>query len=775
MKMSGRRPRFAGRGRERAWWLLVAVVLAAVLWAIAEVLGWPLWARAVLAGLAAAAPLVVAELRARAGQDDTLARLVERWVAVSAGHGRLLRVRDVELDQLRVHAARVQVPYIERDQQDKLEEAVGPGQAALVVGHSMSGKTRLAAEVVKRKFPEALLLPVESGKALRELFDVGLNPASIVVWLDDLERFLGADGLTVGLLDRLTAGGAIVVATIRVEQRETYRPQDKLRPPEWEVLQRFSEISLQRRLTDPELGRVRATVNDPGVLAAVDHYGLAEYLGAGPEALDKFEKGEIANPIGHALVWAAVDWRRTALTRPVSEQVLAKVLPTYLADRLDVPRTNQAIDAGLVWATAKINETVALLNQVFTGSNGPVFEAFDYLVDQLTRTGTPVPDPMWTLALEQAKSAELIEIGRAAYQAKNSATAVTAWRQAADKGDSEVAPRAAVNLGVLLEEQGDVEGARAAFQRAIDSGHADVAPRAAVNLGILLEEQGDVEGARAAFQRAIVIGLLLKEQGDVEGAKAAFQRAIDSGHADVAPRAAVNLGLLLKEQGDVEGAKAAFQRAIDSGHADVAPRAAVNLGLLLLEQGNVEGAVAAFQRAVGSGHRLQLDDAAVLALQKTIAEVATRSLRIREWWHLESHLRMVAKSFKSFSTALQSVNTLQEYMAQETAIESYWRSLQDIDLPEISIFAQNLEHIQLPVVPGTPNYPDIRVAIDVLVKAGNDIQDNLNAGDINKLKAQSTIFQKALVGLLANRRIMMEHEVEQLYQVAYQLRAQLNR
>ena len=106
-----------------------------------------------------------------------------------------------------------------------------------------------------------------------------------MVWLDDVERFLGADGLTVGLLNRLTTGRAIVVATIRVKQWETYRPRHELRPPEWEVLQWFSGISLQRRLTGPELGRVRAMVSDPGVLAAVDHYGLAEYLGAGPEAL----------------------------------------------------------------------------------------------------------------------------------------------------------------------------------------------------------------------------------------------------------------------------------------------------------------------------------------------------------------------------------------------------------------------------------------------------------------------------------------------------------
>jgi len=612
----GRRPRFVGRGRERALWLLLAAVLFVVLWAIAQVLGWPLWARAVFAGLAAAAPLVIAELRARAGQDDTWARLVEQRVAVSGGPHRLPRVRAVGLDQLRVHAARVQVPYIERDQQDKLEESVGPGLAALVVGHSMSGKTRLAAEVVKRKFPKAQLLSAESGKALRELFDGGLDPAGIVVWLDDLERFLGTDGLTIGLLNRLTSGRAIVVATIRVEQRETYRPGDKLRPPEWEVLQRFNEISLERRLTDPELVQVRETVSDPGVLAAVDHYGLAEYLGAGPEAVDKFDKGEIANPVGQALVRAAVDWRRSGLIRPASREILAKALLTYLTDRPDVSITDQAIDGGLAWATAKINETVALLGQVYTGSNGPVFEAFDYLIDQLIRTSTPVPDPMWALALEQAGFDELPEIGLTAYGAGNLATAETAWRHAAAKGDSKVASWAALSLGQLfLEPQGDVEGAKAAYQRAIDSGHAAIAPSAALSLGQLLHKQGDLEGAQAAFRQAIAsghadeapqaalfLGLLLAKQGDVEGAKVAYQQAIASGHPKWAPGAARYLGLLLAKQGDVEGAKVAYQRAITSQHADEAPMAALGLGLLLAEQGDVEEAKAAYQRAITSQH-----------------------------------------------------------------------------------------------------------------------------------------------------------------------------
>jgi Tfp pilus assembly protein PilF len=188
---------------------------------------------------------------------------------------------------------------------------------------------------------------------------------------------------------------------------------------------------------------------------------------------------------------------------------------------------------------------------------------------------------------------------------------------------SEQAPQAARNLGVLLAEQGDVEGARAAFQQAIASGHPDEGPRAARNLGLLRAEQGDLEGARAALQQAIAsghrdhaplaarsLGMLLR-RSDVQGACAAFQQAIASGHPNQAPRAAVNLGITLAKQRDVEGARAAFRQAIDSQHADSAPQAARNLGLLLAEQGDVEGARAAFERAIDSGHPDQASRAAV--------------------------------------------------------------------------------------------------------------------------------------------------------------------
>jgi hypothetical protein len=45
-----------------------------------------------------------------------------------------------------------------------------------------------------------------------------------------------------------------------------------------------------------------------------------------------------------------------------------------------------------------------------------------------------------------------------------------------------------------------------AYQRTIDSHHPELAPRAAVDLGALLAEQGDVAGARVAYQRALDAG-----------------------------------------------------------------------------------------------------------------------------------------------------------------------------------------------------------------------------------------------------------------------------
>jgi tetratricopeptide (TPR) repeat protein len=183
---------------------------------------------------------------------------------------------------------------------------------------------------------------------------------------------------------------------------------------------------------------------------------------------------------------------------------------------------------------------------------------------------------------------------------------------------------AAFNLGLLLESQGDAEGAKAAYQRAIDSGHRDAAPMAAFDLGILLQAQGDAAGAQAAYHLAIdsghadqaplagfSLGLLLEGQADVAGATAAYQYVIRSGHPQAAPMAMFNLGNVRRGEGDPEGAKAAYRQAIGTGDPDAVPMAMFNLGLLLQHEGDLDGAEAIYRQAIGTGHPDQAPKAAV--------------------------------------------------------------------------------------------------------------------------------------------------------------------
>jgi tetratricopeptide (TPR) repeat protein len=108
-------------------------------------------------------------------------------------------------------------------------------------------------------------------------------------------------------------------------------------------------------------------------------------------------------------------------------------------------------------------------------------------------------------------------------------------------GRAAPAHAADLELGVSLEDAGDIQGALDAYRRAVDSGDADVAPRASVRLGDVLASQ------------------------DPKAAEAAYRGAIDSGHPDAAASAAASLGILFEEQGDVAGAKLASGRAVDSG------------------------------------------------------------------------------------------------------------------------------------------------------------------------------------------------------------------
>jgi tetratricopeptide (TPR) repeat protein len=159
------------------------------------------------------------------------------------------------------------------------------------------------------------------------------------------------------------------------------------------------------------------------------------------------------------------------------------------------------------------------------------------------------------------------------------------------------------NLGVALQDRGDVPEAVAALQEAIR-----LEPRLALahtNLGIALHSILDIDGALVECREAvrlnptlatlhINLGRVLYTKGDMEEAIAAFREAIR-----LDPKLALahaNLGNLLRETGDFDEALAECKEAI---HLD--SRLALahgNLGNAFYSKGEVENAVAAWKEAM---------------------------------------------------------------------------------------------------------------------------------------------------------------------------------
>ncbi len=207
--------------------------------------------------------------------------------------------------------------------------------------------------------------------------------------------------------------------------------------------------------------------------------------------------------------------------------------------------------------------------------------------------------------------------------------------------------RAPNNLGILLREKGDVDGAIGQFREAArlrpdaprihyNLGNALLAagrPLEAIpsyrealrlnprdgevhhNLAVALGRAGAVDEAVVHFGEALRIdprdaechfhmAVALRLKGDLEGATAHLRRAleIDPGYAD----AHRNLGAMLQDQGDLEAAIGHYRQALQSDPASAATR--LNLGLALQAQGRLEEAIAQLETAARlSGDRAVLD------------------------------------------------------------------------------------------------------------------------------------------------------------------------
>ncbi len=164
-------------------------------------------------------------------------------------------------------------------------------------------------------------------------------------------------------------------------------------------------------------------------------------------------------------------------------------------------------------------------------------------------------------------------------------------------------PDVHVFTGVLLMEEGNLEGAIAEYRTAIRLKPDDDV--AHVYLGSTLYMQGDLNSAIAEHRTALRVkpddalahnnlGFMLYEQGDLDSAIAEYRTAIRLKPDDASFHH--NLGFALKTKGDVEGAIAEYRTAIRLKPDDAGSRH--SLGIALYEKNDLAGAIVEYRIAI---------------------------------------------------------------------------------------------------------------------------------------------------------------------------------
>ena len=465
------------RSRWLRGWVLVTggIVLGAGVGAVSTV-----W----LSGPAAAAvgsTLAAAVFGAVSARGKTLldvhaeqkAALPEQLVVASAS-GRPQRVRDLNNPiALRVHPAETfhrtvngrlvadrVPPYIRRDTHEQLWSAVARGGFVLLTGDSTAGKTRMAYEAIRALCPDHVLIAPASRESLATIVPVVLEEQRrCVVWLDDLERFLGSGGLTASAVGRILGNGdrrVLLLATLRNAEFDRYSAREEPRTTgierdSWrearDVLDLGAVVELPRRWSAEELTRARDHTDDPRISTALGktgQFGLAEVLAAGPSLARDWRNAwrPGAHPRGAALVAAAVDCRRAGVHDPQPLEVLAGLAEHHLAQQGGALLRPEPLADALTWATTRSHGTSSLL--LPTDAEGH-YLAFDYLIDLPGIDG--VPQTIWDTLIDRATPQQAFAIGEAAYQRYQWRAAATAFRKAAHYQIPDADMAAAFSLG----------------------------------------------------------------------------------------------------------------------------------------------------------------------------------------------------------------------------------------------------------------------------------------------------------------------------------------
>lgn len=444
----------------RPWVRLVAVaVVSAVIGLLAALWGSEAWAGALGAAVAAVVSAAAVGAQTEWQRQAEAARRRPGALEIASPGGRFPLVRDLrDPIAVGVHPAETieqggrvdRVPaYVTRDMEPQLHAALRRGGFVLLVGESTAGKTRAAYEAIRLLHPDQYFVAPSTREAIEVLLDGWEAANGCVVWLDDLERFLGPGGLTTSTLHRLLISDrqVLVLATMRSHEYDRYRDRAETEASGaaqevWRqgraVLRQAQVVHVERRWTDTERERARAVTADPRLVRALagdERFGVAELLAAGPELVEAWQHAWVPghHPRGAALVAAAVDARRTGYHRPLPAEVLQQLHEGYLVRRGGVELRPESFPEAVNWAltpTVPAGANSLLLGDVELGCL-----AFDYLIDLPAQEA--IPEPVWVAVMDLAPLHEAYTIACNAFLSGEFTLALPALRRAAQAGIGE--------------------------------------------------------------------------------------------------------------------------------------------------------------------------------------------------------------------------------------------------------------------------------------------------------------------------------------------------
>lgn len=406
-------------------------------------------------------------------------------------------------------------PFIARDIDPELRRALREDRFVLLVGESTAGKSRAAYEAVRAELPHHRVVNPTRRDVVLTAAECASANRRTVLWLDDLERFLGSGGLTGEAVRKvLDAKGAsrYVIATMRSEEYVKFSGRaslglegigrDALRQG-WDVIRLATRIDVSRIWSEKEIDEARQMTGDVRIAEAVGHahqYGIAEYLAAGPQLLAEWRDAwaPATHPRAAAMVLAAVDARRAGLHRPLTSATLAELHRPYLQRRGGERLRPESIEEALSWASTPLYATSSLLMPTDDG-----FLAFDYLIDTVDQDR--IPAEALDALIPTATPGEALDIGQMAWSWSLIDQAGEAFHRAEAGGLFEATIRRSYVVG---ESQGSSAGLHFA-QEAAEWTAAVNGPDHHLTLearGLVAEQtqrNGDLEDALKLFQDLI--------------------------------------------------------------------------------------------------------------------------------------------------------------------------------------------------------------------------------------------------------------------------------